>query len=98
MGVGVCIKKYASGKYTFISKGNPDFYDVVHKAFSVSCNLIPDFDKDLFMHVMRENNVPDDVIKEYLENYIINNDVFSSDQPDMEMMGDISNKFIITDR
>lgn len=96
MGVDIQIKRYALGKYTFITKGRTEYLDTAKRAFSASCNLIPNFDKDQFTQMMRENNAPEVVIKEYLENSTIKNEVTSSDHPEIEMMGDISSKFIIS--
>ena len=90
------IKRYALGKYFIKSKGNHDFADIAIRAFVSSVELNPILDREKFLHFMREHKVPEKVIRGFLENYDVIDETYSSDLPDLEMLGGVCTKFVVS--
>ncbi|MDD5067948.1 MAG: hypothetical protein PHF84_12965 [bacterium] len=72
-------KRYAAGKYIFYARGSEEYKRIAERTFLKSIEIYPVFNKEKFVHNMKNEGVPFPVIEDYLKNFYINDDTFSID-------------------
>lgn len=72
------LKKYANGKFTIYFTGNKTYIDVAKEALSKSVDVYALLNFDVFISTMKESNVSNEVIIQYIRDLYIFDDCYAS--------------------
>ena len=72
------LKLYAQGKLGVLFCGDNKYIKEAEESFSKAVNVWPQFDDVTFVEEMRKQDVPDEAIKEFMDSFDWNDDVWLS--------------------
>lgn len=73
------VKQYSQGKFIMYFQGEKDFLDKAVKAFKFSVDVYALLDREKFRKLMKDSQVPKEIIEEYLKYFQVIDDSYSSD-------------------
>lgn len=73
---GFIRKLYANGKIRVYSETPEEYSSVFEKALNVSLEILPNFNVDLFKDTCKENGVPEEIVRQFLDRYRFIDDTY----------------------
>ncbi len=76
----VYVTKYPQGKFTLCFTGNGEYDEEAQRAFRSAVDVYAILSHDKFIQSMRQQNIADEVITEYLRDYHIMDDCYATER------------------